>query len=169
MNKLTIPFIAALAALLLVGTTARAQDNAGAGAQPDRRMERHRRDGAEMRGPEEMLSRMTEKLGLDATQEQSVRDLMEAARPQFDSLRDRSRANRDAIRDLDVNDPGYDSTLKELATESGQLATEMTLLHGRLRAEINAVLTPEQRQQLADQMQNMGDRPWGGPRQRPDH
>jgi len=169
MNKLTIPLLAALAVSLLVGTAARAQDNAAPGAQPDRRMERHHREGGDMRGPEEMLSRMTEKLGLDATQEQSVRDLMEAARPQFDSLRDRSRANRDALRDLDVNDPGYDARLKELATESGQLATEMTLLHGRLRAEINAVLTPEQRQQLAEQMKNMGDRPWSGPRHRPDH
>jgi protein CpxP len=168
MNKLTIPFLAALSALVLVGTAARAQDNAGPGAHPEMRMERHHREGGEMRGPEEMLSRMTEKLGLDATQEQSVRNLMEAARPQFDSLRDRSRANRDALRDLDVNDPAYEAKLQDLATESGQLATEMTLLHGRLRADINAVLTPEQRQQLAEQMKSMGDRPWGGPRSRPD-
>ena len=86
-----------------------------------------------MHAPEEMLSRMTEMLDLDENQSQSIRNIVDAAKPQFDSLRERSRANRDALRDLDINDPDYNAKLQNLSAESGQLASEMTLLHGQVR------------------------------------
>lgn len=167
MNKLNVPVLATLAALSLAAVTVSAQDNSGPGMRHEKGMERHHREGPGMHAPEEMLSRMTEMLDLDENQSQSIRNIVDAAKPQFDSLRERSRANRDALRDLDINDPDYNAKLQNLSAESGQLASEMTLLHGQVRADIGAVLTAEQRQELSEHMDRMGDRPWRGPRPQP--
>ena len=50
---------------------------------------------------------------------------------------------------LDVNDPDYGSNLQNLSVEIGALTSEATLLHGRLRADVYAELTPEQRERAA--------------------
>jgi protein CpxP len=99
--------------------------------------------------PQRMLEHLSRRLDLDETQQQAVKNIVEAATPEMDALRDRARKNRDAVRDLVVSDPDYDAKLSNLARENGELATIATLLHGRLRAEIDALLSPEQRETLA--------------------
>jgi protein CpxP len=100
--------------------------------------------------PARLAEHLTRRLDLDDAQAQSLRNIIEAAQPEMTDLRDRSRQNQEAIRSLDPTAPEYDASLSNLARENGELATAATLLHGRLRAEINAVLTPEQQQKLAD-------------------
>ena len=104
--------------------------------------------------PARMVEMMSRHLDLDETQSQTINNILQAAQPEADSLRERSRANHEALRTLDVNDASYNATLQNLSAESGELATERTLLHGRVRGEIFAVLTAEQRQKMADR----GDR-----------
>lgn len=101
---------------------------------------------------ERMVEHMTRQLDLDDTQAQSVRNIVDAAAPEMTSLRERTRENHEQIRALDSNQADYDAALANLARTSGELATEATLLHGRLRAELNAVLTAEQQQKLAEKM-----------------
>ena len=99
--------------------------------------------------PGAMLEHMTEHLDLDETQRQSVQNILEASKPEFEALRERFKANREVLRALDPADAAYAVDLEAAAAENGRLATEATLMHSRVRAEIDAVLTEEQREKLA--------------------
>ena len=81
---------------------------------------------------------------------QSHDNILAAAKPEMEALRDRARAGRTSMESLDVNDPDYGSKLQNASTEIGALASEAALLYGRLRADVYAVLTPAQ-QAEADQ------------------
>lgn len=100
-------------------------------------------------GPGLMLEHMADHLDLDDAQRESVQNIVEAARPELEALREQVRANRDALRTLDATDPAYSTELNNIALSNGQLATEGTLLFTRLRVEIDAVLTEAQREKLA--------------------
>ncbi len=106
-------------------------------------------------GPGLMLEHMADHLDLDDTQRESVQNIVEAARPELEALREQVRANRDALRALDAADPAYSTELNNIALSNGQLATEGTLLFTRLRSEIDAVLTDEQREKLARSKERM--------------
>ena len=95
-------------------------------------------------GPELMLEHMADHLDLDDAQRASVQNILEAARPEFQSLREQARANREALRDLDPNDP----SVNDIAISNGELATQGTLLAHRVRNEVRTVLTDEQLEKL---------------------
>ncbi len=117
--------------------------------------------GPGMRGfgdPDRMIETMTRKLELDETQAQSVRNIIDAARPAMDEMKNKAMANRKAIGELDVNDPDYGTKLQNLSEENGYLASQATQLFGQLRADIASVLTPEQQQKLSEGMHNKRDR-----------
>ena len=101
--------------------------------------------------PERFVQHIISRLDLDETRAQEVRNIFEAAKPQFDDLRDRAMRNHDAVRALDVKDPDYDAKLSDLARQNGELASEATLLHGKLRAQLSETLTAEQLQKLEDE------------------
>ena len=102
-----------------------------------------------------MLEHMADHLDLDDTQRTQVRNIVEAARPEFEALREQMRANRDALISLDAENPGYSTILNDIATSNGRLASDGTLLFTRVRSEINAVLTDEQRDKLARSKERM--------------
>ena len=95
-------------------------------------------------GPGLMLEHMADHLDLDDTQRESVRNIIEAAKPEIEALRDQVKANREALEALDVNDAAYSTELNNIAISNGELATQGTLLFTRLRSEVHAVLTDEQ-------------------------
>jgi Spy/CpxP family protein refolding chaperone len=133
--------------------------HAGDEFEDERRLRMHAGAGMHEYGdPERMVKRLSRKLDLDQAQLQQIGNVVSAAQPEIDALRDRVDANRKALHELDVNDGNHDTRLGVLATEKGAIATEQTLLHGRLKSEINAVLTPEQRQELAASAGKMQDR-----------
>lgn len=88
--------------------------------------------------------RMAKRLDLDDTQRQSVDNILQAAKPEMDALREQMRANRAALAALDTESAGYSVELEQAATEKGRLTTEATLLFSRVRSEVGAVLTEEQ-------------------------
>ena len=106
-------------------------------------------------GPAAMLEHMADHLDLDDIQRESVRNILEAAKPEIEALGEQARANREALHALDTSDPAYTATLNDIATSNGQLATEGTLLFTRIRAEVDAVLTDEQREKLARSKERM--------------
>lgn len=108
--------------------------------------------------PAKMLKRMTHHLNLDETQRQNLQNVLDAAQPEIDALRERARSNREAMRTLDADDPDHSALINNIAIENGQLATEGTLLHDRVRNEIAAVLTDEQREQLSNARDGMRKR-----------
>jgi Spy/CpxP family protein refolding chaperone len=93
-----------------------------------------------------MIRHMTERLDLDDAQRESVKNIMEAAKPELKALREKFRANQEALQALDAGDP----EIQNIAISNGQLATEGTLLFSRIRGEVHAVLTEEQLAKAAE-------------------
>jgi len=53
--------------------------------------------GQGFNGPVIVTERMAERLGLDETQVQSIQNIIEAAKPEFEALRDRVQAEVEAV------------------------------------------------------------------------
>ena len=136
--------------LTAIGFSAAAKQQPESGGDRDRHRGHERMRGDFSPDPAHMVEMMSRHRDLDETQSQTISNILLAVKPEADLLRERSRTNHEALRVLDVNDANYSATLQDLSAQSGQLATERTLLHGRVRGEIHAVLTAEQQQQMAD-------------------
>lgn len=146
-------FVAATTAAMLctaAGTCAFAQDSEGYDGKRHLRESGHRMHHDEFGDPARMLEMLTRHLELDDAQTQSISNILESAKPEIDTLRERARAARKAMHELDVSDSDYYSKLNNISLEIGTLTTEATLLHGRLRADVFAQLTPEQRERAAE-------------------
>lgn len=113
------------------------------------RMHRGGLDSA-MSDPARRVERMMRHLDLDDSQSQLVSNIMTSAEPELRQLHDSMQQNRNALRSLDPNEPDYATDLQNLATSAGAQATQIALLLGRIRADVNSVLTPEQRAQLQE-------------------
>lgn len=153
-------FVAATTAAMLctaAGNCAFAQDAGGhegrrhSGAGP-------RMHHDEFGDPAHMLEMLTRHLDLDEAQTQTIGNIIESAKPEIDALRERGKETRQAMHELDVNDPDYYTKLNNLSAEIGSLTSEATLLHGRLRAEVFAQLTPEQQALAAEGRKHMRER-----------
>ncbi len=152
--------VAAMTAAMMctaAGTYAFAQDSEGDDGKRHGRGAGHRMHHDEFGDPARMLEMMTRHLDLDDTQSQRISNVLEAAKPQIDSLRERGQAARKAMHELDVEDPGYGDKLQQLSLEIGELTSEATLLHGSVRADVFAELTPEQRERAAEGRREMRD------------
>jgi len=90
------------------------------------------------------LEHMADHLDLTDEQRASVKNILQAAKPEIEAVRDQARANREAIQTLDPADPAYEAELNNIALSNGELATTGTLLAVRVRSEVRAVLTDEQ-------------------------
>ena len=155
-RQIRMASLALTAALFAVSTGAAVAAQADDGGNYERKHRMHRGAGMHLGGdPARMVQHLTRELELDDTQQQKVENIVTAAEPEMEALHDRVEVNMNAMHELDVSDDNYDVRLNELAAEKGAIASEQALLHGRLKAEINAVLTPEHRQQLAEKADTM--------------
>ena len=147
--------IAAIMAILiasLVGSTVFAQSD----ERPQG--ERHGMPGGGFGSPGQLSERMADRLGLDETQRQTVQNIQLAAQPEITALRERMQVNREEMKALDPNDPNRSALLSKIADEKGQLAAEATLLFDRVRNDVSAVLTDEQRTKFEQGRDRMGKR-----------
>ena len=140
------------------GTYAFAQDSEGQEGKRHMRGASHRMHHDGFGDPARMLEMMTRHLELDDNQSQTIGDILEAAKPEIDALRERLQAARKAMHELDLSDSGYEANLQTLSTDIGALSAEAALLQGMLRADVYAKLTPEQRERAAEGRSRMRDR-----------
>lgn len=133
---------AAAAVLTLAAGLAVAAPQGGKGGHGD--WGGQRSGGRMMTNPERIVERITRQVDLDETQEQTIRNILDAAKPEFEALRDRGRNNMTAMRELDPLDADYSAKLDDLSAENGQLVADGTRLIGRVRGEVYAILTAEQ-------------------------
>lgn len=89
---------------------------------------------------------------LDLSQEQrdSIRAILEAERDTVQALRQQLRDNRQAFRDAHPPTEFDEAAVRAQAEKQGKLHTELAVVMARTRAKALAVLTPEQRTQLAE-------------------
>jgi Spy/CpxP family protein refolding chaperone len=107
---------------------------------------------------ERMIEHMSQRLELDKAQELAIRNIVDAAKPEAEALREQARSNREVMHDLDMADADYDIKFQTLAGKNGEIVTQMTLLHGRVMSEINAELSDEQRAKLSEERDEMRER-----------
>ena len=105
-------------------------------------------------GGERFVERMAERLDLDDEQLASVRAVVDEHRAEQRALRDQLREGRALIRELSADDAYDEEELRALAETHGDAQAELIVLKAKMRSEISAVLTDEQRAQLAE----MGER-----------
>lgn len=108
-------------------------------------------------------ARMAKYLALDETQKTNVSAIFERNRPANEALRERSKANWQALRALKPGSPDYGPRSQALADEAGTLARDRVLQRTQMNAELATVLTPEQ---LAKMQEHKGRGPHGGGRHR---
>lgn len=100
-----------------------------------------------MQGPR-MLERMAGELGLSDDQKQKIQGIFAASRPEMDQARDLARQNAAKLRATKPDDRNYDAVVSEVARSAGDLASRAVTQRAKVRAQIWAVLTPEQRTKM---------------------
>lgn len=99
-------------------------------------------------GSEARINRLADKLDLAPGQRERVRGIVDKARPGLRAVHDKMQDNRKAMRALMQQDKVSEAELRQLANARGQLVAEMTVQRARMKSDIRAVLTPEQRDKL---------------------
>ncbi len=100
------------------------------------------------RDPGFMLEHMADHLDLSDEQRATIEGILEASKPEMEALREQVKANREAIQALDPSNASYDAELNNIALSNGELATTGTLLAVRVKTEVAAVLTDDQKAKL---------------------
>jgi Spy/CpxP family protein refolding chaperone len=97
---------------------------------------------------ESRMERMADVLGLTKEQRDAVRAIVDKSRPQKRALRDTLRENRRQLRALMQAGTPSESEVRKIADAQGRVMADMIVLRTKTRAEINAVLTQEQREKI---------------------
>lgn len=107
-------------------------------------------------GEETRLERMAEHLGLSEEQLGKVRAVFDQYRPQQRELRDRMRENRKLLQDQMHQESPDQARIENLAKAQGDLKAQMIILKGKIHAEMNKLLTTEQRKQMQERREAYG-------------
>jgi Spy/CpxP family protein refolding chaperone len=93
--------------------------------------------------------RALHKLGLSDEQKASIKTIMQSAGPSLKSLHEQIRANQQQLRATTPDSANYASVLASVSQTAGTLETQKVTQEAKLYAQIYAVLTAEQKTQLA--------------------
>lgn len=104
-------------------------------------------DGA---SSEEHAERWAERFDISEAQQAELRQLREAYGPQLREQREQMHELRKSARALDPADEGYVASARELSEQRAGLRVEHDTLRAELRHQTAAVLTPEQREAMAE-------------------
>ena len=100
-------------------------------------------------GMVQRLTRMLHQLDLSDEQREQVRTILEAARPEFRAHMEAIRSARQELRNLDP--ATFDEAkVRTLARAQADRMVELAVLGQKVRAQVWAVLTPEQREKAAE-------------------
>ena len=142
---LVATLLASSAGLVTMASAKPFSDGPGCG-----RSSHHEGKGQHDRGKGHHLERMARRLNMTDEQRAEFATVMEGSREQMTGLRDEMRTNRAKIRDL-VSQADFDeAAIRGIAGQQGDLEAEMIVLRARQRSEMQALLTDEQRTQLAE-------------------
>ncbi|MDQ6997520.1 MAG: Spy/CpxP family protein refolding chaperone [Mariprofundus sp.] len=112
--------------------------------------------------------RMAQQLNLSDQQQQQVKQIRSDSRESGKSIHEAMRQNRDAMHQLNPGAKDYSAQVAKLADEKAELVKQMVIHRSDARAQVYAILTPEQREKSSTLQQNSrkGGKEkgrWGGP------
>jgi Spy/CpxP family protein refolding chaperone len=117
----------------------------------ERRGERPDGDGAaadEAPPAGQRLQRMARILDLSDVQQEKIRVLVEEEQDRSAELREKMRENRRQLRHAEEKAPFDEKAVRALAAKQSELLTEQIVSRAKLRNQMDAILTPEQRKLL---------------------
>ncbi|HYL92165.1 MAG TPA: Spy/CpxP family protein refolding chaperone [Alphaproteobacteria bacterium] len=99
-----------------------------------------------------MFRHMARQLNLTDAQKTQIKDILKAEKPRVQPLMQQLRDNRKA---QNANYTGVfdEAQARAFANKQAQIMSDLAVEHERVKAQIYAVLTPEQRQKAKDLMQ----------------
>jgi Spy/CpxP family protein refolding chaperone len=105
-----------------------------------------------------MKGRMAQELNLSDSQKEKIEALLKAEQKKSAPLRKQIDENREQLRKASLATPFNETMVRTLATKLAQFKTDMMISHARVKSEISALLTPEQRAQAEKFQPPMGPR-----------
>jgi Spy/CpxP family protein refolding chaperone len=111
---------------------------------------------------ESHVDRMAERLDLTKEQRDKVRAIVDKTRPQTRELHDKLSENRKQLQMLTQQGTAKEGEIRKLADNQGKLIADMIVQRSKVRGEINAVLTPEQREKMQQRFEHRGRFPLSG-------
>jgi len=103
---------------------------------------------------ESHVDRMAERLELTKEQRDKVRAIVDKTRPQTRELRDKLSENRKQLQTLTQQGTAKEREIRKLADNQGKLIADMIVQRSKEKGEINAVLTPEQREKMQQRFEH---------------
>jgi Spy/CpxP family protein refolding chaperone len=100
-------------------------------------------------GMDHNLSYLADELDLSKDQRKSIRDITDKARSKSRELGESMIENREQMDDV-MEDKGYGADFDKLARRQGDLIGQMIILRASIRAQIEGVLTAEQKEKFRD-------------------
>lgn len=95
------------------------------------------------------FERLAQELELTQEQRSELQTLKQRLQPEMQQLREQGRTLHSRMRELDPGDSAYRGQVEQLAAQRAEFARSRTLLMSEMRAGLHAVLTEEQRAELA--------------------
>lgn len=145
---LTIAAAALTAATLFAGTAQAAPPAGCDGSGMGPRAAGFHHGGPKGLAALERIEAKLERLDLSDEQREQVRGVIDAARPEFRKIADGLRANRKEMRGAMHSETFDEQAVRRIADRQGDLVADMIVLRGKVKSQVSALLTEEQRQQL---------------------
>jgi protein CpxP len=101
-------------------------------------------------GPGGEFHHMLRQLNLTADQHAQVKAIWEKEKPAMQPLMQQMRQNHAAMKTLEASGPFDEAKTRVLATQNAQTMVELQVAHARIRSEIVAILTPDQKAKMAE-------------------
>lgn len=96
--------------------------------------------------PEQHLARMAKKLKLTDSQKEQVAVLLKGEKERTAPMREKLMENRKKLREAAEAETFDEAAVKALAAGQADIQAELMVSHIKTRQQINAILTPEQRE-----------------------
>ena len=120
--------------------------------------------GPEGESPDEgFVGRMTKVLGLNDGQKEKIAAILKGVREKDTLLHQNLAETRKQLRSATQAASFDEAAIRALATKKGQLETDLIVSRAKVRSQINALLTPEQRAIAAKLHQGPPRKPEPGP------
>jgi protein CpxP len=104
------------------------------------------------------FDRMAEALDLTPEQREQIKAVRAAEQDKVAPLKEQLRKGREELRVVAEQQPFDEAAVRTLAAGQAEIRTEMIVSHARVRNQIHALLTPEQREKAEQMRSSMKER-----------
>jgi len=105
--------------------------------------------------------RMAQQLGLTAAQQQQIKSILQAEKPKMQPLMQELKQERQQMNSLTESGNFDEAAVRAAATKQAQTETDLGVERARVKSQIFAVLTPDQRTKAQEMEKNFAGHRWG--------